>query len=348
MRVLIATLLFFAIGCLAAETFNGRELAKKEADLSAQFEKYKRDAARPIAQAYISKLEALMKGYAENKDYDAAKRLLAKINEVKCQYAVNEGLAAANKTEPAMTSQERMKREIELAGQFEKFKYEAFRPIAQVYVSKLDALMNESADKKEFDVAARLLAKLNEVKSQYSMDAVSLARTSWLTIFKSDDPSIWGKDTDAAAPNFAMAAAKIPNDIRYLSISMSGEKGKNTVIIPISKDILLKNVDIHPDFMWIGANTRVQTNDGRSNYFLGIANKKQACGYKGQYTLVYRDPPQASRATGYGGWGFGRVALVFADQAYVWNGQWIGKTPFEIAVKTGELTAEEKANLLFN
>ena len=46
-----------------------------------------------------------------------------------------------------------------------------------------------------------------------------------------------------------------------------------------------------------------------------------------------------------GGWGFG-ILSGDLDQAYTWAGKPIGKTTFEISVKEGELSPDEKRFLL--
>ena len=46
------------------------------------------------------------------------------------------------------------------------------------------------------------------------------------------------------------------------------------------------------------------------------------------------------------GWGFGRRAQSDDVQGFAWDGQPIGKTVFEIAVKSGPLAAEESRRLL--
>ncbi len=147
---------------------------------------------------------------------------------------------------------------------------------------------------------------------------------TWVTLFRSDDPSIWNlpRGSSSDANGFATDVnATAPDDTKYLRI----RKGTDSAIIELSKDDLLQNTAV-----WCGTDW-----NGDRAFHLGIKNPAWKKLEKG---LVDVD-------SNFQGWGFGHIESV-DGQGYCWGGKNIQRTVLEIAVKSGELTDAEKKVLV--
>jgi hypothetical protein len=163
----------------------------------------------------------------------------------------------------------------------------------------------------------------------------------WTVIFRSDDPLLWDKNAGdpSTANGYAVKLEKAPAKIRFVRLRrMDTQDG---VIVRVTRDQLDQRTTIDADFIWAGG-AAVRGPEGRKNKLLGIARQSWTT-EKGQH-LVARVPGKLD--TGYRGWGFSKAANNNPDQTYSWAGESIDKTVFEIAVKAGELTDDEKALLL--
>jgi hypothetical protein len=164
----------------------------------------------------------------------------------------------------------------------------------------------------------------------------------WVVLFRADDSLIWNKDVgDASAANgFAMKVDRAPQKVKFLRFKRidSGE----AVIVPIKRDQLTVSESVAEDLVW-SAGSQVRGPQGAKNKLLGIAKKSWSATKAGEH-LVMREPNQMNR--GSRGWGFSKEAGQESAQTYSWAGGPIAKTVFEIAVKSGELSDEEKGQLL--
>ena len=157
-------------------------------------------------------------------------------------------------------------------------------------------------------------------------------RNNWTVVFRCNDASIWGTDTNNGPDQHAVSLNRIPGDIRYLRIQECTNHA--SLIIPMSRDRLAKD-SVQGGIGWNGT--------GRMEW-------------KGRHLGVYNaswdelNPGDISFSTpaffkGYKGWGFGHRIRKDDVQAYAWNGDAIVQTVFEIAVTNEELTPDEKRHL---
>lgn len=176
------------------------------------------------------------------------------------------------------------------------------------------------------------------------MNIVSPSTKEWRIIFSSDDPAIW--NTRALGPNFALPLDHVDKNIKYIRLRRMDTKDYVLFKLPVAENVALNTVIKTDPFVWNGT-ARIQTRfpDRKracTNRLLGIASTADPVDYKkGAYVL------DRTGRTGYGGWGFAKMALFYSNQAYMWNRKEIAKTTFEIAVKTNDnLTPQEKNSVL--
>jgi hypothetical protein len=155
---------------------------------------------------------------------------------------------------------------------------------------------------------------------------------AWITVFRSSNPAHWGVVDRKAADHFALDLRKVPEGIRYLKLTDTSSK--DFVIIEMKKESLMA-LDFDSAHGWRG--DAVSQNKGTH---LGICDRQSKV-RTGDVSLTV-GWPQACRT----GWGFGHRFGTNDRQAYVWAGRQLPVTVFEIAVRTGEPSAAEKAKLL--
>ena len=157
--------------------------------------------------------------------------------------------------------------------------------------------------------------------------ALAGPRSTWLLIFRSSDPAVWNTRS-ADRKRFAIPLASVPDDIRFLKVQIEPKK---LVVLAITKD-KLATVSKQGKYGWEGRNAVVW--GGRQ---LGVfdsvtpRNSSDVC-------MWYNNG-------GFSGWGFGFREGV-NDQGFAWEGRPIGRTTFEIYVKSGDLVPMERQYLL--
>jgi hypothetical protein len=155
-------------------------------------------------------------------------------------------------------------------------------------------------------------------------------KDGWMTIFHGSDASKWNTDY-VKGKEMARSLKDLPDDIRFLRMSMLGKRRKH-VIIPMTKD----NLDEDRNDGRIGWNG--QGREGWGGYHLGIYNS--ASRDRILDGLVYINSRHR-------GWGFGHIhAARTPVQAYSWAGQAVPKAVFEVAIKFDDLTDAESKLLL--
>jgi len=153
----------------------------------------------------------------------------------------------------------------------------------------------------------------------------------WFVVFCSTDPSIWNTATKKDKTHFAVPLSEVPDDIKFLRLRVAPTR---MVIIPITKGRLTQTSD-DGRFGWNGTK-RFKWNARQ----LGVYDKAMSRQKRGLINTL------ALGGRGYGGWGFGVRIYVDDRQGYTWAGHEIGKTVFEIAVKSGALSLPETRTFL--
>ncbi|MCA9179413.1 MAG: hypothetical protein KDB14_33380 [Planctomycetales bacterium] len=153
----------------------------------------------------------------------------------------------------------------------------------------------------------------------------------WTVIFRSDDPRIWNSSVNEGPNRFAIPLSRAPANTQYLRLKRSRDEG---VIIPVTHDQLGKRTE-SGNFGWVGTNLNKW--NGRH---LGVYSRRWTDNVRGTVHIW----PMENK--GIRGWGFGNHVKLDDGQSYSWDGKTVGKTVFEISVKSGPLTDAEKRLLL--
>jgi hypothetical protein len=161
----------------------------------------------------------------------------------------------------------------------------------------------------------------------------------WAVLFRADDPALWNSDagTRLMQNGYAVTLDRLPADIRYLRVKRmdTGE----SVIAPCTPELFAKGGPT-PDDLLIQPAAQTWNDKDTPHKLLGIA----AYGLAALQGESYLWKSSGAAEGGYGGWGFGKI--VGGGETCCWNGQPIGKTTFEIAVKSADLNALDKKDLL--
>ncbi|MCY2924319.1 MAG: hypothetical protein NT031_02590 [Planctomycetota bacterium] len=151
---------------------------------------------------------------------------------------------------------------------------------------------------------------------------------AWIVIFRSDDPGIWNTSVNEGPNRFAVALARVPNDIRFLRMTCAGK----AVIVPISKPQLGATNQPAGAVGWDG---RGVVYDGGRH--VGLFSTAYPAG-PGSAVILVGGPAEFS------GWGFGHKHSGHVP-AYAWDGKPIDRAVFEIAV-TASITPDEARHVL--
>jgi len=162
----------------------------------------------------------------------------------------------------------------------------------------------------------------------------------WTILFRASDPNLWNSDSDNEGA-FSIALDDSAVDFRWLR--MRRIDTNEAAIIPLTRDNLLKLTELDDGVFWNGTGRQV-TSNGRTHRKLGIATRAFSRRYKSKGVLIL-NPPRVS-GSGWSGWGFGKIALIHSPQYFAWAGERIPETVFEISVTNGDLSTEEKAELV--
>lgn len=166
--------------------------------------------------------------------------------------------------------------------------------------------------------------------------ALAAARTpgeSWVVLFRSSDPNIWGKAVDRGKDDLALELTAAPEETKWLRLTCAANR--KSVIIPMTKEAISRRSLISKEIGWEGTALFAL---GASH--LGIWSERMTLDHRGVVAV-------GSNGHDRRGWGFGRHHQVDKDQAYTWEGEELkGPVVFEIAVKGAALTDSEQKVLL--
>ncbi|MFV1995911.1 MAG: hypothetical protein ACC661_10785 [Verrucomicrobiales bacterium] len=146
-----------------------------------------------------------------------------------------------------------------------------------------------------------------------------------LVFFQSACPEIWNKNAVDGKGGFAFHVCRIPEKIQFLK--MRRMDNGDAVIIPMTRDDLLRDPGKEPSFGWNGGNEHFF-----GGYHLGISDPAASK----EIEIMY----------GCGGWGFGHPVDSNNTQAFAWNGEALSRTSFEFTAIARDLTDEERDSLL--
>jgi hypothetical protein len=170
--------------------------------------------------------------------------------------------------------------------------------------------------------------------------ALQADSSGWVVLFRGDDAGLWNTaaGTRLMQNGYAVTLDRAPAEVAYVRVKRmdTGE----AVIAACTPEQFKKGGPTGEDVLIQPAKQTWKEGETAHN-LLGIAAYGMLS-VKGE-SYVWKTS-NASEETGYGGWGFGKVAG--GGEACCWNGQPIGKTVFEIAVKAGDLSAADKKELL--
>ncbi len=156
----------------------------------------------------------------------------------------------------------------------------------------------------------------------------------WSVLFRSDNPGDWAKEVDFK-DRHAVPLSKAPRNIRFLRLKRVSVG--NTVIIPMSDEMLGKNGAVSEKYGWAGGNQ-----NGWGGHHLGVyQNHLTPSGNSGGAIWIHFVGYDGSR-----GWGFGHKVHANDRQYCSWGSIEIPREVFEVSVKCSDLTAAEKKSLL--
>ncbi|MCA8992298.1 MAG: hypothetical protein KDA88_09985 [Planctomycetaceae bacterium] len=189
---------------------------------------------------------------------------------------------------------------------------------------------------KDIDLSLEIPKPVLDLASKSSLELAESAKPipddgNWVVMFRSESPKFWNTNTNDGPNRFAIPLSRAPSNIKYLRLK---HEDGSSVIIEMSKSQLGKQFE-RGQFGWVGTNLN-QWN-GRH---LGIYDRRWTDNERGSVHIW----PLQNR--GIRGWGFGNHVKIDDGQWHAWGGKTIPKTVFEISVKSGQLTAEERQALL--
>jgi hypothetical protein len=162
----------------------------------------------------------------------------------------------------------------------------------------------------------------------------------WNILFCASDPTLWNTASDGENA-FSIALDDFSDEIQWLR--MRRIDTNEGAIIPLTRDDLLKVKELDDGVFWNGTGRRV-TSTGKTHRKLGIVSRAFNRRYKSKAVLIL-NPPKVS-GSGWSGWGFGKIALIHSPQYFAWAGERIPETVFEISVTNGDLSPDEKTQLV--
>jgi hypothetical protein len=152
----------------------------------------------------------------------------------------------------------------------------------------------------------------------------------WLVLFRSDDASVWNKDSPG--DKFALPVRRAHSTIRHLRLKRT-DTGEYLILPITSRQLASDGKPESGDGCWWNGTGQ----HGWGGHHLGLCQ-------------VPPMPIEAKGVIGISGWatgsGFGHKLYVDDKQYYCWQGREIPKTAFEIAVTADLLTDEERLRLL--
>lgn len=175
--------------------------------------------------------------------------------------------------------------------------------------------------------------------SQPAKPALQPDSAGWTVLFRADDSALWNSDAGTRLlPNgYAATVDRAPKDVRYLRIKRmdTGE----CIVAACTPELFAKGGPTTEDLL-IQPGSQSWNDKDTPHKLLGLA----AYGLTALQGESYVWKSSGSVEGGYGGWGFGKI--VGGGETCCWNGQPIAKTIFEISVKSADLNALDKKDLL--
>jgi hypothetical protein len=165
------------------------------------------------------------------------------------------------------------------------------------------------------------------------------AAARWTVLFRSDDPSVWGKNAkNRQGQQVAIPLRFAPENMRYLRLRRT-DTGE-ALILPMTVEQLENSKPGGKEdyFWWNGSAVH-----GWGGLHLGIV---QAPRYKWPELPREKIFVMTQGWDGFAGSGFGHKCGVNDEQHYCWRGKAIRRTTFEIAVSVGPLSPAEKRDLV--
>ena len=178
----------------------------------------------------------------------------------------------------------------------------------------------------EMPKSAQAVSPAKRDRSQGLTNTRKPRNGNWLVVFRSGDPRIWGHDVSLGPNMFAVSLASAPQTIKFVKMQIQGQQ---PVVIEMTKARLDQEFD-DEKIGWNGKNQ--------------LAWQGRHLGIYDRMTKVEKGTVKISGV--FSGWGFGDKHGGPAGQAYCWGGKPIQPTIFEIAVKSGDLSADEEPWLL--
>lgn len=156
---------------------------------------------------------------------------------------------------------------------------------------------------------------------------------AWTVLFRASDPRHWGQSFDGS-DGMAIASGQFPE--RVSSLRLRRMDTQETVVISLGHDDLLQHTHNRgTDLGWRGDDTGTLN----SPLHLGLFRSQspvEPSSSSSDLVTISELPGHPST-----GWGFGTTGFGILSQGYVWNGEPIERTEFEIAVsplQLGQLT----------
>ena len=148
-----------------------------------------------------------------------------------------------------------------------------------------------------------------------------LTSQSWTVLFHSNNPQHWTQSVDGP-DGMAMASGQFPSRISSLRLRRMDTKA--AVVIPAGRGDLLQHTHNRGTGLgWRGDDTGVLN----SALSLGLFRSAPADPNESDIVTISELPGHPCT-----GWGFGTTGYGIKSQAFVWNGERIDPTEFEIAV----------------
>ena len=171
--------------------------------------------------------------------------------------------------------------------------------------------------------------------------ASDLFNEGWTVVFRSDDPAIWNSSAgDPSVENgYAIPLDQTPADMRFLRLKRL-DTG-DAVIAQVTRDQFGKPSLLDGDVQWRPATPPKGTEPTNNRSLMGFVRRSWPAEQNNEHLIIF-----SRNWKGYRGWGFSKRVGTDEAQTYSWAGNPIEKAIFEVAVKSGDLTEDERKLLI--
>ena len=168
-----------------------------------------------------------------------------------------------------------------------------------------------------------------------------LVGDGWTVIFRSDDPAIWNSAAGepSADNSFAIPLDQTPADMRFLRLTRMDTH--ESVIAHMTREEFGKPSMLDGDVQWRPATPPKGTEPTNNRSLMGFVRRSWPAEQNNEHLIVF-----SRNWKGYRGWGFSKRVGRDDAQTYSWAGNPIKKTIFEVAVKSSDLTDDERKLLI--